>query len=130
MHTTHYGGRVQGRPRLARWWPPLWSTALAALLLGPGLGLGYVVRNDMVWVPDLALRADFLGLGTGLPRAVPSDAVVAVLNLVLPGMLLQKAALVGALVAAGSGAARLLPEEWPAAQTVAATLAVWNPFVV
>ncbi len=119
-----------GRPRLARWWPLLWSTALAALLLGPGLGLGYVVRNDMVWVPDLALRPDFFGLGTGLPRAVPSDAVVAALDLVLPGMLLQKAALLGALVASGSGAARLLPEGWLAAQTVVATLAVWNPFVV
>ena len=34
----------------------------------------------MVFVPDLALRSDFLGLGSGLPRAVPSDAVVAVLD--------------------------------------------------
>jgi hypothetical protein len=135
MSPTHYGGRVPelsrgGRPRLAPWWPLLWSTALGALLLGPGLGLGYVVRYDMVWVPDLTLRPDFLGLGSGLPRAVPSDAVVAVLDLVLPGMLLQKLVLLGSLVSAGSGAARLLPTDWLAARTAVATLAVWNPFVV
>ena len=62
----------------------------------------------MVWVPDLALRSDFLGLGTALPRAVPSDAVVAVLDEVLPGMLLQKLVLYGALVLAGLGYARLV----------------------
>ena len=49
----------------------------------------------MVWVPDLALRASCLGLGTALPRAVPSDAVVAVLDEVVPAMLLQKAVLSG-----------------------------------
>ena len=63
----------------------LWSLALALLLLGPALGPGYVLSYDMVWVPDLALRPDFLGLGSGLPRAVPSDAVVSVLDEVVPG---------------------------------------------
>ncbi len=116
--------------RLDRWWPLLWSTALAALLLGPALGYGYVVRHDMVWVPVLSLRPDFLGLGSGLPRAVPSDAVVSALDLLLPAMLLQKAVLLGSLIAAGTGAARLLPARWTAARTVAASVAVWNPFVV
>ena len=39
-----------------------------------------------------------LGLGSGLPRAVPSDAVVAVLDQVVPGVLLQKVVLLGGLV--------------------------------
>ena len=39
-------------------------------------------------LPDL--RADTLGLGSALPRAVPSDAVVAVLDDVVPAVLLQK----------------------------------------
>ncbi len=83
--------------------PAVWSLALALVLLGPALAPGYVLSYDMVWVPDLALRPDFLGLGSGLPRAVPSDAVVAVLDEVLPGMLLQKLVLVGMLTAGGSG---------------------------
>jgi hypothetical protein len=86
----------------------LWALALALLVLGPALGYGFLLVRDMVWVPDLALRADALGLGSGLPRAVPSDAVVAVLDEIVPGMLLQKLVLVLALAAGGVGAARLL----------------------
>ena len=56
----------------------LWPWVLAVLILAPALAPGYVLSYDMVFVPDLALRSDFLGLGTSLPRAVPSDAVVAV----------------------------------------------------
>jgi hypothetical protein len=85
----------------------LWALALALLVLGPALGPGYLLVRDMVWVQDLAMRPDFLGLGSGLPRAVPSDAVVAVLDEVVPGMLLQKLVLVAALAAGGVGAARL-----------------------
>ena len=84
------------------WLVRAWAVALAVLLLGPALGLGYVLSYDMVWVPDLALRPEFLGLGSGLPRAVPSDALVAVLDEVVPGMLLQKVVLLGSLVAAGA----------------------------
>ena len=107
----------------------MWATSLALLMLGPALAPGYVLSYDMVWVPDLALRPDFLGLGSALPRAVPSDAVVAVADEVVPGMLLQKAVLVGALVAAGLGAARLVGGSL-VTELVACSIAVWNPFVV
>ena len=90
-------------PTRLRHLPTLWAVALALVLLGPALGAGYVLSYDMVWVPHLALRSDFLGFSTALPRAVPSDAVVAVLDDVVPAMLLQKAALLGSLVAAGLG---------------------------
>src|SRR4029079_16295065 len=89
----------------------LWALALALLVLGPAHGAGFVLIRDMVWVPDLALTGDALGLGSGLPRAVPSDAVVAVLDEVVPGMLLQKLVLVLALAAGGVGAARLLDRD-------------------
>ena len=58
-------------------WSLVWSLVLATLMLGPALAPGYVLSYDMVWVPDLALRPDFWGLGSGLPRAVPSDAASA-----------------------------------------------------
>jgi hypothetical protein len=111
----------------------LWSLVLAVLVLGPALGPGFLLVRDMVWVPDLALRADTLGLGSGLPRAVPSDAVVAVLDEVVPGMLLQKLVLVLALAAGGVGAARLLDRDDEAAALVVRLVAVtvygWNALV-
>ncbi|MDI6908819.1 MAG: hypothetical protein QMC84_03225 [Nocardioides sp.] len=115
--------------RTSRWLVPAWAIAVAALVLGPALGPGYLLTYDMVWVPDLALRPDFLGLGSALPRAVPSDAVVAVLDEVLPGMLLQKVVLVGALVVGGLGAARLAGRA-TAARLVAVGVYVWSPYVV
>ena len=104
------------------WLVRAWAVALGVLLLGPALGLGYVLSYDMVWVPDLALRPEFLGLGSGLPRAVPSDALVAVLDEVVPGMLLQKAVLLGSLVAAGLGASRLAPAASLVARLAAVSL--------
>ena len=116
--------------RVRRWLPLVWSLTLALLLLGPALAPGYVLTYDMVWVPDLALRPDFLGLGSGLPRAVPSDAVVAVVDEVIPGMLLQKLVLIASLTAAGAGGAALADGRSTAARCLAASLFVWNPFVV
>jgi hypothetical protein len=107
----------------------LWATLLAVVLLGPALGPGYVLSYDLVWVPHLALRSDFLGLGTALPRAVPSDAVVAVLDNLVPAALLEKLALLVPLVAAGAGAGRLAGDSL-AGRLTAVTLAVWNPFTV
>ena len=116
--------------RADRWAPALWSLLLAVLMLGGALGPGFVLTYDMVWVPDLVLTPDALGVGTALPRAVPSDAVVAVLDTIIAGMLLQKVVLLGSLVAAGAGAAALLGRHALGAQLVAASLMVWNPFVV
>ncbi len=118
------------RRRVAAWLPAGWSLLLSLLVLGPALGWGYVLSYDMVWVPRLDLRADTLGLGSALPRAVPSDAVVALLDDVVPAVLLQKLVLVGALAAAGAAAAALVRDRSTPARLVAATVAVWNPFVV
>ena len=112
-----------------RWVVPVWAVLLAVLLLGPALGPGYLLTYDMVWVPDLALRSDFLGAGTALPRAVPSDAVVAVLDEIVPGMLLQKVVLLGTLVLGGLGAAWLAGRS-TLARLVAVSVYVWSPFVV
>ena len=114
---------------LVRHAPAAWALVLALLLLGPALGAGYLLRYDMVWVPDLALRPDFWGLGSGLPRAVPSDAVVAVVDEVVPGMLLQKVVLLGSLVGAGVGSLRLVGPG-AVARLTAVSLTVWNPYVV
>jgi hypothetical protein len=111
-------------------WPSLWATVLAVVLLGGALGPGYVLTYDMVWVPDLGLTRDVLGLGSALPRAIPSDAVVAVLDEIAGGALLQKVVLIGTLVGAGAGFGALVRDRSTAARLVAVTLGVWNPFVV
>jgi hypothetical protein len=112
-----------------RWLPPAWSVALAVFLLGPALGPGYVLSYDMVWVPQLTIHADVWGLGSALPRAVPSDLVVAVVDTVVPAMVLQKLVLLGCLVAGGWGAARLVRPGPVAGPLVAVSVYQWNPFV-
>ncbi|MXG88531.1 hypothetical protein [Nocardioides flavescens] len=108
-----------------------WSVLLAAVTLGPALAPGALELRDMVWVPDLRLSGDALGFGSGLPRAVPSDAVVAVLDEAVRGELLQRLVLFCGLAGGGLGVARLLG---PAAATVArfaaVTLYVWNAWVL
>jgi hypothetical protein len=116
---------------------PSWAVrglalAAAPLVVGPGLGPGFVLVNDMVFVPRQYLTADALGLGPELPRAVPADAVLAVVTAVVPGDLVQKAVLLAIVVAAITGAARLVRplaggRVGPAA--VAGLVYGWSPFV-
>ncbi|WP_193607113.1 hypothetical protein [Nocardioides lijunqiniae] len=117
-------------PRPGRgWWVPAWAVLLAVVLLGPALAPGLVLSYDMVWVPDLTLRSDFLGLGSSLPRAVPSDAVVSVLDEVVAGWVLQKLVLLLPLVGGALGVVRPLRDLPLPARLVAVSLFVWNPFV-
>jgi len=111
------------------WLVAAWPWVLALVVCAPLLAPGYVLTYDMVWVPDLALRADTVGLGSALPRAVPSDALVAVLDEVVPGQLLQKMVLVGSLGLAGTGMIRLWGRDAPVAALASSSLYVWNPFL-
>jgi len=103
--------------------------ALSALLqVGPVLGQGYVLTHDMVFVPRLPLTGALLGL-RGVPRAVPSDALVALASRVLPADGVQDLVLVGVLVLGGWGAARLVPTTSGWAGAAAAAAYSWNPYV-
>lgn len=108
-----------------------WSLLLAVLVGLPWFQPGFVLSYDMVWVPRLDLgRPDLWGLGSALPRAVPSDAVVAVLGAVVDPQLVQRLVLLGALFLAGVGGARLVASAGLAGRMAAATLAIWNPYVL
>lgn len=108
-----------------------WSLLLAVLVGLPWFRPGFVLSYDMVWVPRLDLgRPDLWGLGSALPRAVPSDAVVAVLGAVVDPQLVQRLVLLGALFVAGVGGARLVATAGLAGRTAAATIAIWNPYVL
>ena len=111
-----------------RWW--LLVAALVIALLGPALGPGYVLTYDMVFVPQQSFIPAVFGLGDVLPRAVPQDAVLAFLTMVVPGAFWQHLMLVGVVVGAATGVVRLLREE-PAWQRVfGAVLYVWSAYVV
>ncbi|WP_328322840.1 hypothetical protein OHA70_28990 [Kribbella sp. NBC_00382] len=121
-----------GSTRLGRLLPWTWPVLLAMLITVPLLAPGYVVGYDMVFVPDLTLRLDLFGVTTALPRAVPSDVLVAVLDEVAGGQVLNKLVLIAIPLLSGLGLTALwrhLGLGGPLAGAAATTLYVWNPFV-
>ena len=106
---------------------------IALVVLGPALGSGLVLSYDLAWSPDARLTPFATGVDTPAPRAVPSDAVVVLLGLVLSPAVAQKLVLGGVLVLAGLGAAALLRQLHPQSGRLAAGAALlgatWNPFV-
>ena len=100
----------------------------AALILGPLLRPGYVLAYDMVFTPRMPIGANSFGLGSQLPRAVPSDLVVAAAGHLLPGDVVQKLVLVTLVVGAGIGAARLTAPT-VVTRTAAALAYIWTPYL-
>jgi hypothetical protein len=82
----------------------------------------------MVFAPRMPVDAETLGLGSPLPRAVPSDLVVALASHVIPGQLVQKTLLLLLLAVAGFGAARLCPGG-TVARTAAGLAYLWTPYL-
>jgi len=106
-----------------------WCAGLAALVLAPLARPGFLLSYDMVTVPRQELVPDALGLGSALPRAVPLDAVVAVMTQVVPGELFYRVVLVGTLAGGALGAAMLLPRASTSVRAVAAAAYLWNAYV-
>ncbi|WP_092667828.1 hypothetical protein [Rhodococcus maanshanensis] len=118
---------------LTRAVPALYSLALAAIVLGPLLGPGYLLLRDAVSTPRSYLTDSALGLTDAAARAVPQDAAIAALTSVIDGGLVVKAILLSALWLAGWGAARMVAALLPTAglgpQLLASTVLLWNPYV-
>ncbi|MFG1623421.1 hypothetical protein [Kribbella sp. NPDC049227] len=118
--------------RALRVLPWLWPVLLTLLITAPLLAPGYVVGYDMVFVPDLTVRLDLFGVTTAMPRAVPSDVLVAVLDELTGGQLLNKLVLVAVPLLSGLGLTALWRElrlGGALPRAAAATLYMWNPFV-
>ena len=125
---------MSGARRLAlRWAVPGYALALTFAVTGPLLGPGYLLLRDAVSTPRSYLSDSALGLGGTAPRAVPQDFAIAALSAVVDGGVVVKAFLIAALALGGWGAARLaaqiVSEAGCAGQFVAATVAIWNPYV-
>jgi hypothetical protein len=108
----------------------LWALVLTLAFTWPlWQSGGYPLARDLVFTPAIPLRPETLGLGTAAPRAVPLDAVVAILGFAVDGAVLARVAIAGALVLAAMGMHRLIPRaDWIARATVAG-FAIWNPYV-
>ncbi len=117
---------------ILRWSRPGYPLALALVVVAPLLSPGYLLLRDAVSTPRSYLSDSALGL-LSPPRATPQDFAVAVASHCIDGGIVVKALLVAGLWLAGWGAARLvataLPESGTGGQFVAATLAIWNPYV-
>lgn len=112
---------------------PAFALVLALLVTAPLLAPGYLMLRDAVSTPRSYLSDAALGLSEAAPRAVPQDFFVALTSGLIDGGVVVKALLVIALFLAGWGAARLaatvLPDAGVAGQLVAATIAIWNPYI-
>jgi len=113
-----------------RWLPETVASLVVVLaVLGPVLRRGFVLRYDLVFVPDPPLNEFTIGADGGLPRAVPSEMVAVALGNLLPADIAEKLLLAGILMLGCVGAARLAPVRHPAARVAAGVLYVWNPWV-
>lgn len=112
---------------------PAYALVLALAILAPLLAPGYLLIRDAVSTPRSYLSDAALGLSEAAPRALPQDFAVAVVSSVVDGGVVVKVLSVVGLWLAGWGAARLVALIVPAAELpggfVAATVAIWNPYV-
>lgn len=112
---------------------PGYALALTLAVASPLLAPGYLLLRDAVSTPRSYLSDTALGLGESAPRAVPQDVAVAAVSTVLDGGVIVRAMVIAALFLAGWGASRLagslLPDTGVPGRLVAATVAVWNPYV-
>jgi len=114
---------------------PAALVAASVLACGPLLfGRGYVLVGDMTFVPSQPGKDAWLGLDGSVPRAVPADFLVSLISNVVPGDVLQKAILFGALLGAALGMLRLVDRLLAPSSRLApfgaAMLYLWNPWVL
>lgn len=109
----------------------LWPLLLAVVLCWPLLTRGgHPLARDLVFVPRQPWTDAGIGLGDAAPRAVPLDAVVSALTVVVDGGVLARLVLPLGLAAAGWGVHRLVGDLGTLGRLVAGGVAVWNPYVV
>ncbi|WP_225443661.1 hypothetical protein [Lolliginicoccus lacisalsi] len=126
-------------PRATHWWcwaGPAHVMLLVSVMLLPLWRPGYLLHRDAVATPRSYVTDTALGVAGSAPRAVPPDWLLALLSRWVDGGVLVTVMLSLFLLAAGWGAIALVQLWWgpgsgrAGSEIVAATLAVWNPYVV
>ncbi len=99
------------RPTADRWAARALALLVALVVCGPLLGHGYTLVADMVFVPDPAFSPRSWGGDGSVPRAVPVDALLALVGAVLPMWLVQQVLLLLATGLGVLGAWRVSPAQ-------------------
>ena len=121
---------VERQPAMNHLYVALWSLVLAVVAFAPLLdSRGVALRGEMVFVPRQPIKGAWLGIDGWVTGAVPADFLVAIGTVLVPGDILQKAALLAILVLAGTGVGALLSGFNLVGRLAAATFYIWNPFV-
>lgn len=124
------GSGVHARSWPAHWFLRAWVLLLALVVAGMVLlGDGYALLGDSVAVPTQDLLPWMWGGTDAPPRSVPQDVLVAMLDNVLPGALIQRITIFAGLVLLGLGVGNLLRGRSAFEQAAAATVAMWSTFV-
>lgn len=114
--------------------PVLAGTAVTVLftgvLVGRSLGVGQLLYRDFISVPEPSLTARTMGFDGPAPRAVPLDAVTALLAPLVPTWVQQQVMLVATLLLAGVGTAVVLRRRGTVAAVAGAGVATWSPYAV
>ncbi|MCG5450418.1 MULTISPECIES: DUF3367 domain-containing protein [Micromonospora] len=105
------------------------AAAVTVVVLAPLAAPGYALLYDMVFVPRQPLTWDLVAPAQSLPRAVPMDALVSLVTQLVPGWVVQRLALAGAVFLAAVGAGRLVPTERRAVRLFAAVAYAWTPYL-
>jgi Porin PorA len=111
---------------------PAYALGLALAVTAPLLAPGYLLLRDAVSTPRSYLSDAALGLSQAAPRALPQDFFLALVSHVVDGGIAVKALTICGAWFAGWGAARLagsVLDTGLGGQLVAATVAIWNPYV-
>ncbi|WP_234359441.1 hypothetical protein [Plantactinospora sp. BC1] len=117
------------RRLISRAVPHAVAAAITAVVLAPLALPGYVLRYDMVFVPHQPMSWEMVAPADALPRAVPLDALVSAANLVAPGWLVQRVALVAIVYLAALGMARLMPTGRTLTRVAGAFAYAWTPYL-
>ncbi|MEU8157036.1 hypothetical protein AB0B94_25530 [Micromonospora sp. NPDC048986] len=105
------------------------AAAVTVVVLAPLAAPGHALLYDMVFVPRQPLTWDLVAPAQSLPRAVPMDALVSLVTQLMPGWVVQRLALAGAVFLAAVGAGRLVPTERRAVRLFAALAYAWSPYL-
>ncbi len=107
---------------------PLVGIGVALVVLAPLARPGLALSYDMVFVPDQPLVPAILGLDGVVPRAVPSDLVVALLSRLVGVGMAQRVILLGVFAIGAWGVGRLVSSWGRWAAAAAALFFVWNAY--
>jgi hypothetical protein len=106
------------------------STAVALVMIGPGLGSGSLFQLDRTLIDDPPFPWGTVGIGPEIPRDAPLAALLWVVSAVIGAELAGKLLMVICIVGASMGMQRLTRGSGPSASMTSAMLYALSPWLL